>query len=157
MRVAAIFFLALSAAFAGAMLPHACALAAEDESAGAAMKRALPDWFDPQTREYYTMPPFVVPVIEGDAVTRQITLLVTLETMGDANREKVLANRQRLQDVFLRDIYGVLAVSRPSDRNYDNVVKIRLQRAGERVVGSGVIDDVLVKATYDRRLAPARR
>jgi hypothetical protein len=99
----------------------------------------------------------VVPVIEGDAVTRQITLLVTLETMGDANREKVLANRQRLQDVFLRDIYGVLAVSRPSDRNYDNVVKIRLQRAGERVVGSGVIDDVLVKATYDRRLAPARR
>jgi len=157
MRVAAIFFLALSMAFAGTALPHARALAAEDESAGAAIKRALPDWFDPQTPEYYTMPPFVVPIIEGDAVTRQITLLVTLETIGDANREKVLANRERLQDAFLRDIYGVLAVRRPPDRNYDNIVKIRLQRAGERVVGNGVIDDVLVKATYDRRVAPARR
>lgn len=157
MRAATLFFAILTATSLGTLLPHACALAAEEDGAGAVMKRALPEWFNRQSREYYTMPQFVVPIIEGNTVTRQVTLLVTLETMGTDNREKLVANRQRLQDVFLRDVYGVLAVGRPDGQGYDAVIKIRLQRAGDQVMGAGIIDDVLVKVAYDRPVAPAKR
>lgn len=152
MRAAAFVFLALTAASAGALLPHARAVAAD-----ATANRTLPEWFNSQSTEYYTMPQFVVPIIEGNTVTRQITLLVTLETIGSANREKLMAKRERLQDVFLRDIYGVLAVHRADRRGYDDALKTRLRRVGEKVVGAGVIENILVKTTYDRPLAPAKR
>jgi len=122
------------------------------------MKRALPDWFNRQSREYFTMPPFVIPVIDDNAVTRQVTLMVTIETMGTDNKEKVIANHRRLQDVFLRDMYGVLAFRRSEEQSYDSeVIRIRLQRAGEQVVGPGIIDNITVRTTYDRRLTPANR
>jgi hypothetical protein len=152
-----VFMIILTAASLGTLLPRARALAAEDDGASGAMKRALPEWFNRQSREYYTMPQFVVPIIEGNTVTRQVALLVTLETMGTANREKLVANRQRLQDIFLRDMYGTLAVRRPDGQSYDAIIKARLQRAGDQVMGAGIIDDVFVKATYDRPIAPAKR
>lgn len=129
-----------------------CALAAGQEEGG---KSVLPDWFNRQSTEYFTMPPFVMPVIAGDSVDRQVTLLVTLETTGVDNKDKIVENRVRLQDAFFRDIYGVLSVKREHDRNYVDAVRVRLQRVGDRVLGPGVIGGVLVKATYDRRVAPA--
>src|SRR5690242_13917314 len=98
MRAAVFLILALTAASVGTLLPHGHAIAAEADGADGEAKRKLPEWFNTQTTEYYTMPQFVVPIIEGNAVTRQITLLVTLETTGSANREKLVDNRQRLQD-----------------------------------------------------------
>jgi len=158
MRAAAFAFLALMAASLGTLLPHGRALAADGaEGAGETMKRALPDWFNRQSTEYYTMPQFVVPVIEGNVVTRQITLLVTLETIGSANREKLMDKREQLQDVFLRDMYGVLAIHRPDGQSYDNALRARLRRVGDQVMGEGVIENILVKTTYDRPLVPAKR
>jgi len=127
---------------------------AADESEGGA-KAALPSWFNPKTKEYFTLPPFVVPVIVGNSVARQVTLLVTLETVGDDNKEKIFDGRQRLQDAFLRDIYGVVSIRREDHQTYDpDVIKIRLKRVGDRLLGPGIIDDVLVKTTYDRSVAP---
>lgn len=158
MRAAALAFLAFTAVLLGTPLPHGRVLAADDgEGAGAAAMRVLPDWFNRQSTEYYTMPQFVVPIIEGNVVTRQITLLITLETMGIDNRQKLLDTRQRLQDAFLRDMYGVLAIHRPEGRGYDDALKTRLRRAGDRVMGAGVITDIFVKTTYDRPLAAGNR
>ena len=165
MRAATFLFLALTTAIVGTALTHSRALAAEEgageeggEGAGSAMKKALPDWFNRQSREYFTMPPFVIPVIDDNAVTRQVTMMVTIETMGIDNKEKIIANHRRLQDGFLRDIYGVLAFRRPDDQSYDSdVIKTRLRRVGDQVVGPGIIDDITVRTTYDRRLAPANR
>jgi hypothetical protein len=157
MRAAALLFTTLMAASLGMLLPHARAVAAEAVGSEGESKRKLPEWFNTQSTEYFTMPQFVVPIIEGDTVTRQITLLVTLETTGLTNREKLVDNRQRLQDAFLRDIYGVLSVHRLAGKGYHDAVKARLQAAGDRIVGAGVIDNILVKTTYDRSFVPARR
>jgi hypothetical protein len=163
MRAILLLFLALMTLVTGITLTHSHALAAEEgageeggESAGSAMKKALPDWFNRQSREYFTMPPFVIPVIDDNAVTRQVTMMVTIETMGIDNKDKIIANRRRLQDVFLRDIYGVLAFRRPDDQTYNtDVIQTRLRRVGDQVIGAGVIDDITVRTTYDRRLAPS--
>ena len=162
MRAALFLFLALTTVATGAVSTLGRAWAAEedsgDEGAGSAMKKALPDWFNRQSREYFTMPPFVIPVIDNNAVTRQVTLMVTVETMGIDNKDKVIANRRRLQDVFLRDMYGVLAFHRPEDQSYNSdVLTTRLRRVGDQVVGPGIIDNITVRTTYDRTLVPANR
>jgi hypothetical protein len=163
MRAAVFLFLALTTVATGTVSTHGRAWAAEEgsgeeggEGASGAMKRALPDWFNRQSREYFTMPPFVIPVIDNNAVTRQVTLMVTVETMGIDNKDKVIANRRRLQDGFLRDMYGVLAFRQPEDQSYNSdVLTTRLRRVGDQVVGPGIIDNITVRTTYDRRLVPA--
>jgi hypothetical protein len=155
MRAAAFVFLTLTALSFGALLPHGRAIAADETvEPGAKM---MPEWFNRQATEYYTMPQFVVPVIEGNTVTRQITLLVTLETIGSDNREKLMAKRERLQDAFLRDMYGVLAVHRADGLGYGDALRRRLRLVGDKVVGAGVIENILVKTTYDRPLVPSGR
>ncbi|MGE5539833.1 MAG: hypothetical protein ACM30I_14535 [Gemmatimonas sp.] len=151
MRVVAFPVLMIAVLLAGA--PVIRASAAEGEGA-TGLKKALPDWFNKQAREYYTMPLFVVPVIQGNDVTRQVSFLVTVETMGTVNREKVMGKRPQLQDGFLRDLYGFTAI-KPDTEVYDtDVIKVRLRRTSDRLVGDGVIDDILISITYDRRVAP---
>jgi hypothetical protein len=150
------FFRAFLGATALAALVIASPRASAAEGGESGKTSILPDWFNRQSTEYFTMPPFVVPVISGSSVDRQITLLVTLETKGVDNKEKIVQNRQRLQDAFLRDIYGVLSVDREDDRDYTDAVRIRLKRVGDRLLGPGVIGEVLVKTTYDRRVGPGR-
>ena len=165
MRAAVFLILAFATVFMSTALTHGHALAAEEgageegaDGAGSAVKKALPDWFNRQSREYFTMPPFVIPVIDDNTVTRQVTMMVTIETMGIDNKDKIVANHRRLQDVFFRDIYGVLAFRRPDDQNYDtDVIQTRLRRVGDQVVGPGVIDVITVRTTYDRSMAPANR
>jgi hypothetical protein len=140
-----------------AALPAVAASAADESQPEGALKKALPDWFNKQGLEYYTMPLFVVPVIQGDDVTRQVSFLVTIETMGTVNREKVMTKRPQLQDGFLRDLYGVTAM-KPDAAVYDtDIIKVRLRRTSDKLLGDSVVDDILVSITYDRRVAPAIR
>jgi hypothetical protein len=68
-----------------------------------------------------------------------------------------MEKRPQLQDGFLRDLYGVIAV-RPDIEVYSSdAIKTRLQRVGDRVVGDGIIDNILVNVTYDRRVPPEMR
>jgi hypothetical protein len=83
-----------------------------------------------------------------------VTFLITLETMGTDNRAKLMSKRPQLQDGFLRDLYGVIAL-RPNAEVYDSEsIKTRLRRVGDKVLGDGIIDDILVNVTYDRRVGP---
>jgi hypothetical protein len=164
MRTIAFLFAALAAACVCTAMSHDHALAAEEGAneggAGAEGKPtvALPDWFNRQSREYFTLPPFDIPVIGASAVTRQITFLVTLQMMGVDNKEKVVSNRRQLQDIFFRDMYGVMAFRRPDDQSYNlDVIKTRLRRVGDQVVGPGVIDDIVVKTTYERNFNTSGR
>ena len=130
----------------------------EGEGGKEGAKSVLPDWFKRDVREYFTMPPFVIPVIGSDAVTRQVTLLVTIETIGIDNKEKMLDNRRRLQDAYLRDLYGVLAFRRADEQIYNlDAIQTRLRRISDQIMGSGIIDTVVVKTTLDRRFSASDR
>jgi flagellar basal body-associated protein FliL len=149
MRATIFRILLLTAMLAALPLTRASADQSDSE-----LPKTLPDWFNRRGREYYTMPAFVVPVIQGNDVTRQVTFLITLETMGTDNRAKLMSKRPQLQDGFLRDLYGVIAL-RPNAEVYDSEsIKTRLRRVGDKVLGDGIIDDILVNVTYDRRVGP---
>src|SRR5690242_8848054 len=61
---------------------------------------------DPNAIDHFQLIPFNISVIRDGRVARIVTLVVTLETKGDANKTKVMNERHRLQDAFLRDMQG---------------------------------------------------
>ncbi|MFT5539096.1 MAG: hypothetical protein ACI82H_000612 [Alphaproteobacteria bacterium] len=112
----------------------------------------LPAWLGGDKPEFFRLPPFNVPMIRSTGVTGQVALLVTLETRGISNKATIIEKRREIQSAFLRDLYGVAAMNNRSGRPVNlNTVKVRLQQVSDRVLGAGVVRDILVTNAYTRR------
>lgn len=100
--------------------------------------------------EYVDLNPLSVPVINEQGLVQQVSISVSLEcAMG--KRDAVNVYRPRLMDAYLRDLYGALGSGRMMMRG--NVVdveelKTRLTAVTERVVGPGLISDVLLQSVH---------
>ncbi len=102
---------------------------------------------------YYTLLPFVVPIVRNGRIARHVSLLVTLETRGVANKDKILEARKRLQDSFFRDLHGVMSIRRKDGKSFKtSVPKKRLMAASKRVLGEDIVRDILIKVAFERRL-----
>lgn len=100
---------------------------------------------------HFQLQPFNVPVIRDGRVARILTITVSVETRGDENKNKVMAQRYQLYDAFLRDIHGVAAFDRADGRHFDPVVlKTRLRAISDRILGVGIVEDILVMGVFDR-------
>jgi len=103
--------------------------------------------------QHMPLPLFSIPVIRDNEVTDQVNIAIVVETKGEENRDKVIAGRYKLYDAFLRDLYGLLAIKRADGQLFDQqVVKIRLARVSEKVLGPGVINSILVNGISQRPL-----
>jgi hypothetical protein len=103
--------------------------------------------------QHLPLPVFSIPVIRDNEVTDQVNIAIVVETKGEDNRDKVMAGRYKLYDAFLRDLYGLLAIKRADGQLFDQqVVKIRLARASDKVLGPGVINNILVSGISQRPL-----
>jgi hypothetical protein len=152
-RIAALAFrLFCAAAVIGvSVLGHAAFASSE---AGAEEKPAkIPGLADQNSLEHFTLQPFNVPVIRNGRVERIVMLNLTLETKGDVNKSKVMAERYRLHDAFLRDIYGFISYRRPDGQTIDpQMVKTRLLLISDRILGRDVVENVLVQSIFDRAI-----
>lgn len=126
--------------------------AAAQEAAPPEKGRQLPGWLGGDQPEFFRMPPFNVPTIREAGVVGQVALLVVIETRGVANKNKVIEKRVPLQSAFLRDLYGVASINTGSGQpvNLDTVKK-RLSVVAERILGPGVVKDILVESVYTRQ------
>lgn len=101
--------------------------------------------------EHFQLQPFNISVIRDGRVTRIITLIVNLETRGDANKTKIIADRYYLQDAFLRDMHGFASYQRADGQSIDpQMVKTRLLVISDRILGKNVVENVLVQSIFDR-------
>lgn len=122
---------------------------ADDKSA----KDKLRAMFGGELIQHLPLPLFSIPVIRDNEVTDQVNIAIVLETKGDDNRDKVIAGRYKLYDAFLRDLYGLLAIKRADGQLFDQqVVKIRLARVSEKMLGPGVVNNILVSGISQRPL-----
>jgi hypothetical protein len=113
----------------------------------------IPGLADENTLEHFQLQPFNIPVIHGSRVERIITVVVPLETKGDLNKTKVMAERYHLHDAFLRDMHGVASFRRADGRTIDpQVVKTRLMLISDRILGDDIVENVLVHSIFDRRI-----
>jgi hypothetical protein len=100
---------------------------------------------------YVKLPPIVLPVFSGNRVTRQAGLAVTLELVkGKSEAADVQPKQRQLTDAFITDLYGVYELRGDANRVIDPVlVKETLQGAGDRVLGKGVIQQVLIQQAFE--------
>ena len=103
--------------------------------------------------QFFRLLPFNIPVIHEGRVVNQVSLIVSIETFGLADKEKVMAARYKLQNAFLRDLYGVVAVHQGNGHPVlADSVKIRLKRLARNMLGHDVVKDVLIESAINMRL-----
>ncbi|MFM2044298.1 MAG: hypothetical protein RLY86_2874 [Pseudomonadota bacterium] len=102
--------------------------------------------------QFVTVGPIVVPVIGEKRVEQNILIVVSLEVYGDPVRDSVRQQTPRLVDAFLRALYGGIHTGNVIDGQLIRVDAVRdeLMAASERVLGPGVVWDVLIQAVNQR-------
>ena len=103
----------------------------------------VPDFIDIQ--------PIILPVIERNAVTRQVGIVVTLELAQGEHADAVEPKRRQLTDAFIRELHTLYAWRSGSDRVADErLVKRRLLLVADAVLGQGVVHAVLVRQLLEQ-------
>ena len=104
----------------------------------------------PKLPKFISMTPIVVSIFKGNRVAGIIQILIHLETKA-SNEEKLKRSVPRLKDAFLRDLNGYLPRMLRNKKKVDvNIVKQRLQIIGERTIGKGILDSVLIQSVLNR-------
>jgi hypothetical protein len=135
----------LLAAVAGLALAAAPALAVDRE-------KGLKPPPVPGVPDFVDLDPIVLPVIDGNRVTRQIGIMLTLE-LADGLSEKSIDEEKRLRliDAFVRELHLIYSARSTAERIVDEtVIKQRLLRTAEGVVGKGVVHAILVRRLVEQ-------
>ena len=107
---------------------------------------------DPNRPHYVKISPIVVPVISDKGIEQTISLIVALEVKDKKTADDIIKISPRLSNAFLQDLYGAI------DRKYlvrsgvvdVSRVKLKLEKAANRVLGDGMVQSVLVQAVSQR-------
>lgn len=104
---------------------------------------------------FVTLEPFIVPVIREGRVVKQVSLTITLELAEPNAETEVAAKMPYLRDAFLTRLHGLMGRRRRDGRTFaPEVVKRRLLAESERVLGAGVVRDVLVQGALEKESPP---
>lgn len=100
---------------------------------------------------YLTLAPLLVSVIHHDDVEKLVSLIVTVELTDRSKRIDVERLMPRLRDAYLSDLTKMFSLL-PFGRHSINLplVKRQLRAASDRVLGQGVVRDVLVLNAVER-------
>lgn len=95
---------------------------------------------------FIEMDALTVPFIRDGVFAQYVVLVVNLEVASESDIEIVRAQKPRLRDAFVSELHALAAV-RPPDQRLINLarVKARLLAGANRVLGPGVVRDVLVQ------------
>ncbi len=96
---------------------------------------------------------FVVPVINGSQVTRHVSLAISVEVTGDEKKAEVEHMLPRVKDVVLRELHKHMSRRRDPDTVQDLLkLKRKLRKAGNGLLGEGMLNDVLIENTLERKI-----
>ncbi len=89
----------------------------------------------------------VIPILQGEKVVATVQMQLDLEAASVENQFEIARLSPRLDDAFLRHLYGFIPRHlRKGERLDAALIKDRLQLVGNKVAGPGVIKSVLVQA-----------
>ncbi|MBB6250259.1 hypothetical protein [Nitrospirillum iridis] len=98
--------------------------------------------------QFVDIGPFVLPVMGDKQIEQNLLLQVQLQVASDEVKETVKAQRYRLQNAYIEALYGKLGKQQIKSGQVIDVVQVRrwLIEATNKVMGDGVVDDVLIQA-----------
>jgi hypothetical protein len=100
---------------------------------------------------YLTLAPLLLSIVHHNDVQKLVTLVVTLELADRSQRVEVERLMPRLRDAYLTDLTKLFSLGLYDTRNIRlTVIKQRLRIASERVLGPGVVRDVLILNSMER-------
>ncbi len=102
-------------------------------------------------RRAYDLDPFVLPILRQGQVTEHLTLVLTMEFTKPRTKDEFKEVVPRLRDSLFSELHGILAFRHVYER--DRVLPLvgdRLKKAGNEVLGQGVLSGVLIKGVSSR-------
>lgn len=112
----------------------------------------LPGWLGGKEAQFFRLPVFNVPVIRAGEIVGQVSMTVMIETSDFRNKNKIIENRHQIQNGFLRDLHGVVSLDSGAGRSVNiPTVKARLLKVADKILGPGIVTDILVDNVYVRQ------
>lgn len=98
--------------------------------------------------QFVEIGPMVLPIMGATRIEQNLQLVVQVQVTGDEKREFVRNNRYRLQDAYIRALYGKLGAEQVRAGQVIDIVQVQkwLVEATDKVLGEGYADDVLIGA-----------
>ena len=97
--------------------------------------------------------PIILPVIREGQVTLHVTVVVVIELTKAVPLSELRVFSHPLRDSMLSELHGMYASRYVQERGYNlPVVKERLSKAAERVLGAGSVKAVMLKDINKRAL-----
>ncbi|MDE1147904.1 MAG: hypothetical protein PW843_14980 [Azospirillaceae bacterium] len=98
--------------------------------------------------QFVDIGPFVLPVMGEKQIEQNLLLQVQIQVGSDEAKETVKDRKYRLQNAFIEALYGKLGQQQIRKGEVIDVVQVRrwLVEAANKVMGEGIIDDVLIQA-----------
>lgn len=106
------------------------------------------------SKVYVSIGPIILPVITDDGPQQIVTMIVSLQVNDTGDSDKVRQQLPRLIDSYMRALYGKL----DSNNMHNGVVvdvdfvKRKVTKATEEIMGTGLVEDVLIQAISQRQV-----
>lgn len=103
---------------------------------------------------YVQLDPLIFPIISHNGISQTVSIIVKLEVDDETAMSNVSSSKPRLTDAFISDMYGSL--SRQASLHGGTVkastLKRRLERVSKKLMGEGVISDVVLKIVHNKKV-----
>lgn len=96
---------------------------------------------------FVEMDPIILPIVDASGVSQVVTLVVSLEVLGDDNAKFAEKMTPRLKDAYIQHMYGVLSRKASTSGGMIKVddLKARLNKVSSKVLGDDKINSVLLQ------------
>ncbi|MFA7430023.1 MAG: hypothetical protein WCZ23_07695 [Rhodospirillaceae bacterium] len=94
--------------------------------------------------------PFLIPIIRNGAIERSMYIGLRLKVQPGQHAHVAL-HHARLHDVYMRLLYEVVPAQMAERTTLDLVaLKIRFKEVADRLVGQGMVEEVMFQAVFER-------
>ena len=156
--LAAAGVLILGGAGAGAyfffMKPAQAAVGETAEHTEAKEAKGKDDGHGATAISYVELESLILPIVDQKGVSQTVSMVVTIEVASPEAAAKVTEMSPRLKDAYIQEMYGVLNKHEALVGGVVQVnqIKERLTSISHKVMGEGVVNDVLLQAVQQRRM-----
>lgn len=104
------------------------------------------------TLHFVELSPLILPIINDRGVSQTLSLIVSVEVDSEEKVAQVKKYSPRLTDAFLTDLYGSFGQVANANGGVVPIlfIKERLNKLSAKVLGEGVVSDVLLQVMQRR-------
>ncbi|MHA1600075.1 MAG: hypothetical protein ACTSW2_04550 [Alphaproteobacteria bacterium] len=101
---------------------------------------------DAARKRFVELEPMVLPIIREGQVTLHLTIVLVVELTTPIPKVEIAQKQRPLRDAIITELHSVYALRYIQEKGFDHpIVRERLMRASERVLGLGTVKALLVR------------